>query len=53
MPAEDKQQPKHPKQQQQRHSTPVEDEEITPSNGTKEEKPIPTAKYDLNSKCSI
>ena len=53
MPVEDKQQPKHAKQQQhhQRHSTPVEDEEVTPSNGAKEEKTIPTTKYVLiNSK---
>ena len=45
MPVEDKQHLKHPKQQLQRHSTPVEDEEVTASNGTKEEKTIPTIKY--------
>ena len=43
MPAEDKQEPKQLKHPQ-RHVTPVEDEEVSASNGTKEEKTIPTKK---------
>ena len=44
MPVEDKHELKQPKQPQQlqRHSTPIEDEDSTTSNGAKEEKTIPT-----------
>ena len=49
-PAEDKQHLKHPKHSQQRHPTPVEDEEVTASNGTKEEKATPVEKIASTAK---